>query len=282
MALVKPPPSVKRLPPKTGTAVALAKTGTAVVLAKTAPVTNRPVAASAPPPASAEAGFGKARELTAEQQRKYDERKNTPFRFSVDVGKSADVLLLDVHPFFIYEHSWKNESGKFDRCLCIKDTAEICPRCMDLGKEGSYILMLSCIDRRPYTDKDGKVHNVQRKLFPVKGTMIQKYERLYKKNGNSFRGVVVTVNRDGAKASATGDDVTQKEDAQGRPVVMPEAMLQQRFGELAQVVDYSKAFPRVTAADLRQRYGGRALPGADDGGAGSYGLGGVDLDSIPF
>jgi len=131
-------------------------------------------------------GFKKGAAKREQQQREYEKRKNTPWDFRLAPGDEAEVIILDTEePFFITEHTLKI-NGRWGKEVCIADRGDRCPLCESLGKEGSYTMYLTVLDRRPYKIKKGpnagKTIKASRKLLPVKGRNMAKFERQYKKN----------------------------------------------------------------------------------------------------
>jgi hypothetical protein len=147
-------------------------------------------------------GFKMAKRLNEESQRKRD----IPFRFFIKQGESAKIVLLDKEPFFLFEHQYETRPGKWDGLVRCRKEVGICPACDKLGKEGSYIMMMTCLDTTKFKDRKGVTHKNTKKLIAIKQSMIVKYERLFKDKKQNLRGVVLEVFRDGPKAPNTGDE----------------------------------------------------------------------------
>jgi len=252
----KPKPPVVRPPVgKPATASAKPKPGAAPAAGKSQAVRGRVGAA----------GFSNAK-VENERTRLKREQGLLPWRLRLRAGEETNVIILDAKPFFFYEHNWQGASGKWDEyAVCIKDSCN-CPACSKLNREGYYCMMLTCIDKREYTDKHNVVHTYSQKLLPVKSTMIPKFERLYKNNGETFRGMEVTLIRDSDNDSAIGGSVEFVK-------FVPEATLaklhvKDKDGKaklIGKPVDYDKAFPYPTSAELRNRIGGGAAQaGSED------------------
>jgi hypothetical protein len=203
-------------------------------------------------------GFAKARRINQEQKTRFERMKDMPFRLRLKPGEETKVVLLDgKKPFFMYEHHWQGKDGKwnmFDHCL--KEDPP-CPLCQKLGKEGYYVMMLTGIDLRPFVSKKKKKkYPWSRKLIPVKSSMIPKFERHFKKYG-SFRGIVLTLVRDGEKESSIGGTIEFVKR-------LSENELVAKYGDAAKKSDYTKLFPVPSAKEMRARYGGSNMPGSED------------------
>lgn len=203
------------------------------------------------------AGFAKATQVREQQQHEYEKKKDTPFRFRIKPGESAELVMLDTKPFFVREHTWKTGPNRYTTEVCIADTGENCPLCSFLGKEGSFTLMCTAIDKRPYKTREGKLIKMSKKLVPAKAKNIPKFERLYDKYKGSIRGRILTFIRDGDKEAAIGETI---EDTNK---FLPEIKLK-KLGEKAQCADYEKIFELPSAAELRARHNLDAPIGSEE------------------
>lgn len=218
-------------------------------------------------------GFKKARGKRERQEEDYQKKKDTPFDFWLKPGDSAEVVIVDdAEPFFVSLHKVKGSSGRWEDEVCIADTGQTCPLCESTGKEGAYTMILTILDRRPYTTRDKKVIKVSKKLMKVKGRNLPKFERQYKKLKGNFRGLKVNCARDGDKDAAMGEDL----DFTGR---IKESVLV-KFKDLAQPADYAKIFAIPSGAEMRKRH----QLGKSSGVAGSEDLddddGEYDMDDV--
>lgn len=195
-------------------------------------------------------GFRKGAQKREQQQREYDRRKNRPYDFRLKPGDEAEVVILDTEPpFFTSEHNFQH-NGNWIKEVCLADQGVRCPLCESLGKEGSYTLYLTVLDRRPYKIQNGpnagKVIKASRKLLPVKGRNMSKFERQYKKHKGNWRGLKVLCHRTGDKEAAIGEDLEF-----GSKV--KDAILT-KYGENGQPVNYEEIFQILTAKEMTQRY----------------------------
>lgn len=211
---------------------------------------------SKPKAQSAASGFSTAKKVNARIKKKREALMNQPWRLRMKVGEERKVILLDKVPYFMYEHQYESKPGIWNRfSRCIKEKG-ICPACDHLDREGNYVMQLTVIDLQPYKDKDGKTVKQSKKLMTIKSTMIPKYERIFKKNKESFRGLLLKLHRDSDKEPNTGGEIEVVK-------VLPESKLA-TFGDLAKPTDYEKAFPWPTEDELRQEFGGSRVAGSED------------------
>lgn len=196
-------------------------------------------------------GFSKAKEKRQRQEEEYQRKKDTPYDFRLKPGDEAEVAILDEEePFFVNLHKVKNAQGRWEDAVCIADTGVSCPLCSSLGKEGSYTMVLTVLDRRPYKIQNGpnagKTIKASRKLFMVKGRNLPKFERQYKRLKGNWRGLRVLCRRDGDKEAAIGEDL----EFLGK---VKEVNLK-KYGENSVAADYEKIFEMPSAKELAARY----------------------------
>ena len=197
-------------------------------------------------------GFQVGAQKRQEQDAYYEKQRMTPYRFRLKKGEEADLVILDAgEPFFVSEHVIKH-NGKYINEVCIADSGCDCPLCESEGKSGSYTLMLTVLDRRPYKvtkgPNAGKVIKVSKKLLPVKGRNLDKFSRNFEKFKQNFRGVQITCRR------ATDTEASIGEDIEFSPTRIPEAVLK-KYKDLADPAPYEEIFEVPDADELRKRYG---------------------------
>lgn len=206
-------------------------------------------------------GFQTATKLQKKQIADREKRSKVPYDFWLRVGDSAKIMILDKNPYFHYEHKWKGSSGNFDQQeVCIKDSG-ICPLCQHskFNGEGYYAMLLTIIDFRKYKNNDGKVVKMTKRLLRVKVSMIPKFQRLFKNQGNgkSFRGLMVQLTRDGKKSASIGDDLQFIKKVSKSKIV--------KLGsKLSDPANYEEIFPYPTEKELRRRYNLSAVAGEED------------------
>lgn len=208
-------------------------------------IIKRPETSEAEPVSSAANGFAVSRELAQQNKKIKEMYEHRPPEFFLKEGTEANIILIDIEPFFMYRHS-TFINGKVKHYPCLKDSTEhFCPACRSLDQNSTFTMMVGCIDLRPYKDKDGKVTKFSRRIMAVKQSMHPAYERLFKGNGNSFRGIELGIYRDGPKDPSTGNQIEK----QG---VLTDKQLLATYAKLADPIDYDKAFPLVTPEELER------------------------------
>lgn len=226
-------------------------------------------------------GFGQFSTDQAKVAQLRERRMARPFNFFMKQSESRKIIVLDVAPYLFHWHEWPGPGGDWKNRrgeTCLKGTGQPCPGCAKFGREGAWVMGLTIIDLTPFTPQKGKnagvLQRFQRKFMPVKSSVIEKYERLYKKLDMNFRGAALTVHRSTKdKSPAAGDDF----DFHKR---LTEAELQRYGADTIKVVDYNKAFsplsPELFAyvlhAGQRETAGGEDLAGVDT----------AEDDQIPF
>jgi hypothetical protein len=201
--------------------------------------------------------FSRAKKEKKKEQAQRD-KKNIPLRFFIPAGNDdeREIVLLDDQPHSFYEHHMKGPDGKWNVFeVCIKEKGH-CPLCSKLGRDGYYVMMLTCIDFTEYRDRNGKTHKFSKKLLPVKSSQIGKFQRLYERNNNTFRGIKLIMRRDNEKSPSIGDDIEYDG-------TMKESMLK-KYKDFSVPVDYDKYFSLPSEKELRDRYGSSAVPGDED------------------
>jgi hypothetical protein len=98
-----------------------------------------------------------------------------PGRFWVEKGKEARITFLDGHmeegliqTVSFYEHMIPRGAGKkgFDTFPCTQET-EACPIC-EGGNQPALVFAFTILDHREWKDKNGKVHEHEKRLFVCK------------------------------------------------------------------------------------------------------------------
>jgi hypothetical protein len=203
------------------------------------------------------------------ERKKQELERLKPWNLSVPVGKTMEVYILDKgEPWKRYEHSiGGGPNSRAKTYPCIKDTNEVCPICNKEGKEGAFVMYLTCvvpIDKYEKADGEVVTRRFQKKLFPIKTKMSAKYERLYQKHGN-LRGAVLRVSRDQKMDAATGSDVEFVKRLSER-VIADYAAAENFKGEtkeqitkakISEPFDYEKVMPAPKAKELAAMVGMR-------------------------
>lgn len=210
------------------------------------------------------------------QKRLAEERAkafNMPLRYWLGAPGQGDILLLDadIGPCF-YEHGLRDSKGKFGNLFeaCPKEW-EPCPLCEADGKESYYVMMLSCIDMRSYTNRQNVVIPHSRKLLPVKAQEQGFFMRLMERHG-SLRGIHLLMARDNQNSPSIGraefiakyteEDILASFGHPERRDPKDATKIVKAANADCYPFEYGKLFHRPSAADLRARYGGTAPAGS--------------------
>lgn len=205
-----------------------------------------------------------ARQQEGERQFQQSQNRMKPFRFWIPYKgnqdeRTRDFIILDSDiancPIF-YEHALPdpNTGRRTNYEMCIKEMGH-CPLCEKFG-DSYYVQMISIIDLKPYTNRDGVQVNYSKKLLPVK---YQLQEWFWNTCANTFngnmRGAHIVSTRDANQRShAIGSPNMVVEN--GRLVQYSEQDLVSSFGEDAVPFNYEELFPTPSAEELRAQYGG--------------------------
>jgi len=248
-------------------------------------------------------GGKRAAELTkveSEERKKNSGNKLYNNRFRVSkVGETGGILILDAKLediIQVYEHNLPGSDGKWQTYeLCFKGSGNmspVCPICKAYPTHKAYrAIILTVLDLRPWTDKNGNTVKYTRKLLAIKANSIpdfvQHLEFAEKERGTT-RGVYMKLLRGG-----------DKEPAHGKPTLLDngrmfkqisEKTILEKYGHdeikaqdgtviykknaLIEVGDYEKLFSYKSEAYYREHYGMSPLSGsasdiADEWGEGS-------------
>lgn len=246
------------------------------------PVAAKP--SKAPPPVKGRVKPGGAFDRVETEKKRWEAEKSKPWEISVPVGGSLNVYILDEgEPYATYQHDiGGGPNSRAKTYPCLQDTGEPCPLCNKEGKAGYFILYYTAVaPKETYTNKEGKevTRRFQKKLFPIKIKMMEKYKREFIKQGGSMRGVKLRLIRDGKMDPKTGNDF----EVMGRLTEAQIAKFAQgnfegadnetreriKRAELSKAFDYTKTFPTIDSKTLAQmagagtKYGGEGLGSAD-------------------
>lgn len=230
---------------------------------------------------------GGAFERAAAEQKRWEAESGKPFDVSVPVGGNLDVYLLDHgEPWYRYEHTiGASATSRGKTYPCLQDSGEMCPLCAKEGKTGTYVMYLTAVVPKETYTKQGDTRpttrRFQKKLFPIKVKMADKYRRLYVKEG-TFRGLKLRLFRAGKMDAKTGNDFEVlgtlseakiKAYASGEIKGLNDNETKDRIkkANLAEPFDYDKIMPTVDAKTLSLMVGsapsaGDSLGDADFGG----------------
>ncbi len=201
-----------------------------------------------------------------------DERKNRVYRFYLPTGAEQKITFIDgdltpdgiIDVSMFREHNlklnghWKN----WFRCTDFGgEGAEPCPICE--GGDNAYVAsVFSIIDHSLWTDSKGKKHQHEMKLFVAKREALNILQKHAVKRGG-LAGVTFEVSRAGDNSPNVGNvfEFVKKN---------PVAKIIKAFGAKGfpvGMVDYEKALPYYTAAELRDKGFGSSSPVGEEDGA---------------
>lgn len=246
---------------------------------------------------SGEEGMADAERARAERAQRDAEAANRPvrpMRFKLDWnvkdgngnqtgrGEIADIIILDTQPGpRFWEHTARNPRTGYwtETELCCREW-DNCPLCPPEGeKQPYYVMMLTVIDMREFTDREGNVWAATRKLLPVKIEKQGIFDDLYREHG-SLRGVHLIMAREGGKMSSPiGDNIqfdcihTEAEiEEYAKSTGLWEEYKQQNGrviwgeGEFIQPYQYGRIFEKPSAAKLLLKYNPNSQQGGHIGG----------------
>lgn len=207
-----------------------------------------------------------------------------PFRFWIERGEETRFTFLDggiesgvlVPGVAFLEHMLKKTGSKgFDNICCVQEE-EDCPICLD-GDRPSLVFAMTILDHTEWKDKDGKLHEHQRRLFVCKGDTFKMLQMKAMKPtpGTSetapmgLQYVTFNVGRVGEKSPGVGNVF----DFVARTNLDTLVKLTKMTAEDLQPLDYTKAITVLKADDLRKIGHGQGSKSAL-GSADSKALGG--------
>lgn len=208
-----------------------------------------------------------------------------PFRFWIEKGKETRFTFLDGHVdsgvlvagVAFQEHMLKKTASKgFDNICCVQEQ-EDCPICLD-GDRPSLVFAMTILDHTEWKDKDGKIHEHQKRLFVCKGDTFKMLQMKAMKptpgttstDPMGLQFVTFNVGRIGEKSPGVGNifDFVAKTNLE---IIAKNTGL--KIEEL-QPLDYTKAITYLTADELHKiGHGSGSTPAV--GSADSKALGGV-------
>lgn len=236
----------------------------------------------------------KARQERAARDAEAAKKPVKPMRFKLDwnvkdhngnqtnQGEIADIVILDAVPGpRFWEHQARNPRNGYWNLteLCCREW-DNCPLCPPDGERNPYYVMfLTVIDMRPFTDREDKLWAATRKLLPVKIEQQGEFDDLYRTHG-TLRGIHLIMNRDGGKMSSpignniTFDGIHTEEElvefAKANGLWEQYAQQNGRViwgeGEFVQPFQYGQIFEKPSAAKLLLKYNPRNEGGSHIGG----------------
>lgn len=220
-------------------------------------------------------GDALARAVSQEKKRRENRSGGKPIRFWMKPDSEAEVIILDNSlDFGFYEHNLIDpQTGKWGNTECCVQETEVCPLC-EAGSNPYMVLFLTVIDTKEYVTKKGQKIPFTKKLFPVKvgNTMntIQKIAKQFK----GLRGIKLSLSRSGKQNSpSVGDTILPiekisedelKELYNTKEIKSNEGKLLYPAGYYLVPFKYMELFKPLSAAELRDLYGGNVPLGSKD------------------
>lgn len=235
---------------------------------------------------SAEALAADATERQRREVERQQRAKNflAPRRFKLKPGEMADIIILDhdIGPRINEHKRWDSIKKREYFETCPGDW-EVCPLCegqVANFDSRTYVMLLTVMDLRPYTTKDGRVIPQTRKLMAVKFDQIDKYLRM-KDNPQigrgSLRGIHLLMTRSQSQTSGTNGEPEFKAKYTEEDIMasFSHAEVRNDKGEVIKQVNedcfplnYGVIFPKPSADAIRSVYGIAAQPGSPRAGQG--------------
>jgi hypothetical protein len=173
-----------------------------------------------------------------------------------DVVEDEGEQILDV--FCAWEHTMIPHRGGWLDVLCVQKNdfadQEPCPLC-EGGDMPAHIGYMTVLVHEDWKDRDGKVHEYRRRLFPAKSTVLGKLERKAKNEGG-LAGCTFKVFRSGKRDFATGSDfdLVEKNDLEDVAAALEKP-------EHAEPADYERELLLLSADEMLERgIGGPTQP----------------------
>lgn len=146
----------------------------------------------------------------AETEARRAAAQNSVRRYWIPEGKEGQITFLDgglddsglLDTTAFWEHNLKL-GGHWRNWFPCTQVEEPCPICE--GGENPYLVSLfTVIDHSEYTDKNGKTHKNERRLFAAKRETFRRLQKIAAKRGG-LTGITFDVSRTGDKSASVGD-----------------------------------------------------------------------------
>ena len=201
----------------------------------------------------------------AEKQAEARAAARGAYRFWVKEGEERMVTFLDgdvedgilVTKASFNQHNVKI-NGKFRNYFVCVGENEPCPLCQ-MDNYATLVCCFTVLDHARYTDRNGKVHQHERKLFVAKRDTMKRLQKLALKRGG-LRGWTVSIGRIGDKSPEVGTDFDflERQDLDELPEILGIK------AEGVQPLDYDHEIKYLSADELRELgFGGAAIGQSD-------------------
>lgn len=117
---------------------------------------------------------------------------------------AIEVVALDEEFFTFWEHQLQIGERWDNFYTCLRNKNAPCPLC-EAGFESKLTTVFTVIDCNRWEDKQGKVHQYEKKILPVK-VNTAKMLKDKKSSWGGLKGKAIRIHRKGPKDAATGSD----------------------------------------------------------------------------
>lgn len=187
------------------------------------------------------------------------------YRFWMKEGDERTVTFLDgdlsddglLETVSYKQHNMK-VNGKYRNYFPCVAEHEACPLC-EMDNYASPVWVFTVMDHTKYTDRNGKVHQHERKLFVVKRDTMKRLQKLAAKRGG-LTGWTVNISRTGDKSAEVGSDFDFLEQHDLDDLAKTLKMKPDQLRPL----DYDTEIKAFTGDQLREMGFGNAVVGSKD------------------
>jgi hypothetical protein len=177
-------------------------------------------------------------------------RTNTARRFWLAKSNKSTVTFLDTPEFFFSEHTMKI-GQQYSTFTCIQGI-DVCPLCLQ-GERASFVMAGTVIDHSKWTDKQGAVHQNEKKVIVFKGKAKTAILRQIEKYGGDIKHMVFEVERGPETTSAaTGEFWEAVRRSKLSPDGLKKLVPSGQTEEWLKPFDYYAVFAPKTSEELRK------------------------------
>ena len=159
-------------------------------------------------------------------------------------GNLTSDGLLDTVSF--NQHNLKINGKWRNYFVCVADN-EPCPLC-EMDNYPTLVALFTVLDHTKYTDRNGKVHQHERKLFVAKRDTMKRLQKLAAKRGG-LTGWTVSISRTGERSPEVGTDFDFEEHHEDLVEFGKTLKLK---AEDVKPLDYEKEIKYLSADELRE------------------------------
>jgi hypothetical protein len=205
-------------------------------------------------------------------------------RFWLNVGEEKKVIFLDDAPFTFWEHNFTINGDFRNYATCLKNLNKPCPMC-EAKIKIYYIGLFTVIDLSVWTDKSGKLHKNEVKLFAAKVKALKLLKK--QKEKDRLKNGLFSVGRIEAKSGTSGD-FFDFDEAVNPLIYVPDAK-PMIYEEVCKPLEYDQLKVLAGFAEpdkFAKEAGGPPVSSFTPGSAGAAAAAAVtaeaDQDEVPF